>query len=172
MMKHFRHSHSSGFRPASEKEKKMASLLRWDPVKEFDDLARRFTPFILRPIDGRTEERQAKRAVEWSPDVDISEEEGAYVIKAELPEIKKEDVKLVVENNVLSLSGERVRSTDKSGVRYHRVEREYGAFLRSFTLPEDADSKKISATMKDGVLTVRIEKRAEAKPLAVEISVD
>jgi len=172
MMKHPKHPHAPDFRPAFKKENKMASVLRWDPVKEFDDLARRLTPFILRSTDGRAEERQAKRSVEWSPNVDISEEEGAYLIKAELPEVSKEAVKLVVENNVLSLSGERVRTAEKNGVRYHRVEREYGAFLRSFTLPEDADSKKISANMKDGVLTVRIEKLAEAKPLAVEISVD
>ncbi len=150
----------------------MTSLLRWDPVKEFDDLARRFTPFVLRNPDGRTEERQGRKTVEWTPSVDISEEEGAYIVKAELPEIQKEAVKVVIENGVLTISGERTRNVENKGVRYHRVEREYGAFLRSFTLPEDADPKKISANMKDGVLTVRIEKLAEAKPLAVEINVE
>ncbi len=149
----------------------MASLLRWDPVKEFDDLARRLNP-LLRNQDLRTEDRTARKSVEWAPSVDIAEEEGAYIVKAELPEIQKDAVKVVIENGILSLSGERSRKVEKTGVRYHRVEREYGAFLRSFTLPEDADPKKISANMKDGVLTVRIEKLAEAKPLAVEISVD
>ena len=171
-MKHLRETTAPGFSPASEKEKKMASLLRWDPVKEFDDLARRFTPFMLRTPDLRLEERQGKKSAEWAPSVDIAEEEGAYIVKAELPEVQREAVKVMVENGILSISGERNRSTEKTGVRYHRVEREYGAFLRSFTLPEDADSKKISANMKDGVLTVRIEKLAEAKPLAVEINVE
>ena len=171
-MKHQGQSLLPGFRPASKKEKVMASLLRWDPVKEFDDISRRFTPFMLRSPEGRLEEREARKAVEWAPSVDISEEEGAYVVKAELPEVQKEAVKVVIENGILTISGERTRNTEKTGVRYHRVEREYGAFLRSFTLPEDADPKKISANMKDGVLTVRIEKLAEAKPQAVEINVE
>jgi len=170
-MKHQRQSHVPGLRPTTKKEKVMASLLRWDPVKEFDDLARRLNP-LLRSQEARNEDRQAKRTVEWAPSVDIAEEEGAYLVKAELPEVQKEDVKVVIENGVLTLSGERARKTEKTGVRYHRVEREYGAFLRSFTLPEDADPKKISANMKDGVLTIRIEKLAEAKPLAVEINVE
>ena len=171
-MKHPEQTQSPAFRPASKKEKAMTSLLRWDPVKEFDDLARRFTPFVLRNPEARIEERQAKKTVEWAPSVDISEEEGAYVVKAELPEVQKEAVKVVIENGVLTISGERTRNVEKKGIRYHRVEREYGAFLRSFTLPDDADPKKISANMKDGVLAVRIEKLAEAKPLAVEINVE
>ncbi|MEC4683806.1 MAG: Hsp20/alpha crystallin family protein [Nitrospirota bacterium] len=148
----------------------MASLLRWDPVKEFDDLARRLNP-MYRSQELRSEGRERK-TVEWAPSVDIAEEEGAYIVKAELPEVQKEAVKVVIENGVLTLSGERTRKVEKTGIRFHRVEREYGAFLRSFTLPDDADPKKISANMKDGVLTIRIEKLAEAKPLAVEINVD
>ena len=150
----------------------MASLLRWDPVKEFDDLARRLNPFMMRTQETRPELRQAKGAVEWAPCVDIAEEEGAYVVTAELPEIQKEGVKVMIENGVLTLSGERTRKIEKSGVRYHRVEREYGAFLRSFTLPDDADPKKIAANMRDGVLSVRIEKLPESKPVAIEVNVD
>ncbi len=171
-MRYHKQSLSPGFFPASKKERRMASLLRWDPVKEFDELARRFTPFVLRTPEVRQDEGQGRKMVEWAPSVDISEEEGAYVVKAELPEVQREAVKVLVENGILSISGERTRNTEKTGIRYHRVEREYGAFLRSFTLPEDADPKKISANMKDGVLTVRIEKLAEAKPLAVEINVE
>jgi HSP20 family protein len=108
---------------------------------------------------------------EWSPLVDIMEDEKEYLIKAELPDMKKEDVKLTVENDVLTISGERKYAKEEKGEKYHRIERAYGSFLRSFSLPEDADGSKVSADYKDGMLKVHLPKSERAKPKAIEVKV-
>ncbi|MHB8422734.1 MAG: Hsp20/alpha crystallin family protein [Leptospirales bacterium] len=151
----------------------MTSLLRWDPVRELEDLGRRFSPVFGRlPQESRTEERQSMTAVDWAPVVDIAEDGEAYHLTIELPEVKREDVKVSIESGVLNVSGERKKvSEERNGKKYHRIERLYGTFLRSFSLPDDADPARVSATMKDGVLNVRIEKLAETKPRSVEIEV-
>ncbi|MHB1926605.1 MAG: Hsp20/alpha crystallin family protein [Leptospirillum sp.] len=151
----------------------MPSLLRWDPVRELEDLGRRLSPVFARiPQEVRTDERQALTAVDWAPVVDISEDAESYNVMVELPEVKKEEVKVSIENGILAISGERKKiSEEKNGKRYHRIERLYGSFLRSFSLPDDADPQRVTATMKDGVLNVRIEKLAETKPRSVEIEV-
>ena len=151
----------------------MPSLLRWDPVRELEDLGRRLSPVFARiPQEVRTDERQALTAVDWAPVVDISEDAESYNVTVELPEVRKEEVKVSIENGILAISGERKKiSEEKNGKRYHRIERLYGSFLRSFSLPDDADPQRVTATMKDGVLNVRIEKLAETKPRSVEIEV-
>ncbi len=151
----------------------MTSLLRWDPVRELEDLGRRFSPMFGRfPQEVRTDERQAMTAVDWAPVVDIAEDGESYHVTIELPEVKREDVKVSIESGVLTVSGERKKvSEERNGKKYHRIERLYGTFLRSFSLPDDADPARVSATMKDGVLNVRIEKLAETKPRSVEIEV-
>jgi len=88
-----------------------------------------------------------------------------------LPEIKKEEVKLTVQDNVLSISGERKYEKEEKDKKYHRVERAYGSFLRSFTLPEDADGTKVSAEYKDGILTVHLPKSEKVKPKSIEVKV-
>ena len=108
---------------------------------------------------------------QWSPLVDITEDEKQYVIKAELPEMKKEDVRLTVENDVLAISGERKFEKEEKGRKYHRVERAYGSFVRTFSLPEDADGSKVTADYKDGMLQVHLPKSEKAKPKAIEIKV-
>ncbi|HXG46247.1 MAG TPA: Hsp20/alpha crystallin family protein [Methylomirabilota bacterium] len=107
----------------------------------------------------------------WAPLVDIVEDDKQYLIKAELPEVQKEDVKVRVEDGILYLSGERRLEKDKKGRRYHRVERVYGSFTRSFVLPEAVDSKHVSAEFKDGALNVRLTKNPDAGPKSVEIKV-
>ena len=108
---------------------------------------------------------------EWSPLVDITEDEKEYLIKAEVPEIKKEDIKLLVQDNVLTISGERKSEKEEKGKKYHRVERTFGSFMRSFTLPEDADGSKVAAEYKDGMLNVRLPKSEKAKPKSIEVKV-
>ncbi len=103
--------------------------------------------------------------------VDITEDDKEYLIKAELPEIKKEDVKITVQNNVLAISGERKYEKEEKDKKYHRVERAYGSFLRSFTLPEDADGSKVAAEYKDGILTVHLPKSEKAKPKSIDVKV-
>ena len=98
--------------------------------------------------------------------MDIAEDDKEYLIKAELPEVKKEDVKV---GDVLTTTGERKLEKEEQGKKYHRVERAYGSFTRSFTLPEDADPAKVSAEFKDGILKVRLAKSEKAIPKSIEV---
>ena len=107
----------------------------------------------------------------WLPPVDIEENDREYILKAELPGMKKEEVKLEVEGGTLSISGERKAEKEEKDKKYHRMERSYGAFQRSFTLPEGALAEKISAEFKDGVLLVHLPKDETAKPQAIEVKV-
>ena len=147
-------------------------LTRWNPLKELDEMEKRLSAMFGRsPIRKEGEREEAMTVAEWAPLVDISEDEKEYLIKAELPEIKKEDIKVTVHDDVMTISGERKYEKEENGKKYHRVERAYGSFTRSFTLPEDADGSKVSAECKDGILRVRLPKTEKAKSKAVEIKV-
>ena len=144
---------------------------QWNPWKELEDVEKRLSALWGRPqgkVDGQ---KEAISVAEWSPLVDITEYEKEYLIKAELPEVKREDVKLTVQDNVLAISGERGYEKEEKNKKYHRVERAYGNFLRSFTLPEDADGSKVSAEYKDGVLKVHLPKSEKATPKSIEVKV-
>ena len=108
---------------------------------------------------------------EWAPLVDISEDAQEYLIKAELPEVNKEDVKVTAEEGTLTIMGERKFLKEEKGRKYHRVERAYGSFGRSFALPDDVSPAKVSAEFKDGVLTVHLVKTEKAKPQQIEVKV-
>jgi len=144
---------------------------RWDPFKELEDMERRLSTWFGRPLRRREGEKEALTVAEWSPLVDIEESEKEYLIKVEIPEMKKEDVKISVQEDVLSISGERKSENEEKGKKYHRVERSYGSFMRSFTLPEDADGTKVTAEYKDGVLRVHLPKSEKVKPKAIEVKV-
>ena len=107
----------------------------------------------------------------WAPACDIFETDNEIVVKAELPEVKREDVKVSIEDNVLTVRGERKFEGETKRENYHRVERSYGEFMRSFTLPNYVDASKVSADFKDGMLNVILPKRAESKPKQIEIAV-
>lgn len=107
----------------------------------------------------------------WIPAVDILEaENGEVVVKAELPDMKREDIKITFENNVLTIEGERKAEPTKEADRYHRVERSYGAFRRSFTLPSMVDAAKVHAAYRDGVLTVTLPRREETRPRQIQVN--
>ena len=149
----------------------MNPLTKWNPFRELEDIQNRLSSLFVRtPLRGFGEE--AMTVSEWTPLVDIAEDDKEYLIKAELPEVKKEDVKVTVENGVLTITGERKFEKAEKGKKYHRVERAYGSFLRSFTLPEGAAGDKINAEFKDGVLKVHLAKSAEAKPKSINVKVD
>jgi len=134
-------------------------LTLWDP---FAELGRLHTGLLGRTWHG-TEPA-------FRPSVDIVEEEKAYLVKADLAGMKPEDIKIEVKNNVLTVSGERKLERKEEGEDgYRRIEREYGSFTRSFTLPETAEGDNIDANYKDGVLTVTIPKRAEPEPRQIEV---
>jgi HSP20 family protein len=115
--------------------------------------------------------KEALTVAQWSPLVDITEDEKEYLIQAELPDMKKEDVRLTVENGVLAISGERKFEKEEKGRKYHRIERAYGSFVRRFTLSEDADGSNVTANIKDGVLQVHLPKSVKAKLKTVEIKI-
>src|SRR5262249_47165449 len=142
------------------------TLVRWSPVRdlasmEIDRLTRMFDEsFGLYGGTGRG----------WAPAVDIFETtDREFVIKAELPEMKREQINVTFEHNVLTVSGERASEFNENAGAIHRAERVFGAFTRSFTLPSTVDGNRIAATYKDGVLTVRIPQREDAKPKQIAV---
>ena len=148
----------------------MNALTRWDPFKEMDDLQSRFAKlFGLTPARPANGGQEMMTITEWAPSVDIIEDEKEWLVKADLPEVKKEDVKVTVENSVLTITGERKLEKEEKDKKYHRIERSYGNFLRSFTLPDGADGTKVAAEFKDGVLKVHLPKSEKAKPKAIEV---
>ena len=145
---------------------------RWSPLKELEEMEKRLSTIFGRsPMATEGEKKEAISVTQWSPLVDITEDDKEYVVKAEIPEMKKEDIKINVHDDVLTVSGERKYEKEEKGKKYHRVERAYGSFLRSFALPENADGSKISAEYKDGMLTVHLPKSEQAKKKAIEVKV-
>ena len=144
------------------------TLTRWDPVKELEEMTERMNRLVTRPATG-TEE--ALVTAEWAPIVDIQETDKEYLVKAELPEVKKEDVEVTIKDGVLSLEGERHQEKEDKNKKFHRVERSYGKFVRCFTMPEDADEKNVRADFKEGVLNLHLPKSEGVKPKAIEIKV-
>ena len=110
-------------------------------------------------------------ANEWTPLVDVAEDDKEFTIKVDLPEVKKDDVKVLVEDGSLKILGERKLEKEEKGLRYHRIERAYGAFERSFILPEGARGDQVSAEFKDGLLKVHLPKSEEAKSQSLQIPV-
>lgn len=150
----------------------MNAITRWDPFKELEDMQQRLsTMFGRAPVRKDGDKQESMTVAEWAPLVDISEDEKEYLIKAELPEVKKEDVTVSVQDDVLTIAGERKYETEEKGKKFHRIERAYGSFERSFTLPEDADAGKVAADFKDGVLKIHLPKSEKAKPKSVEVKV-
>ena len=148
----------------------MNTLIRWDPFKDMDELQSRLTKlFGLPPARTGNGGQELMTVSQWTPSVDIIEDEKEWLVKTELPEVKKEDVKVTVEDGVLTITGERKLEKEEKDKKYHRIERSYGNFLRSFTLPDSADGAKVNAEFKDGVLKVHLPKSEKGKPKAVEV---
>jgi|SRR5687767_12209165 len=143
------------------------AIVRWEPARELasmeiDRLNRMFSDFYGEAFS---------RA--WVPPVDIYETDAhEVVLKAELPDLKREDINVTFENGVLTLKGERKLGEDVKRENFERIERRHGAFSRSFTLPNTVDAGKISASYKDGVLTIRLPQREEAKPKQIAVNVE
>ena len=146
------------------------TLSRWEPLGEMEDFQNRLSTLFGRPLR-RGNGREEITLPEWMPPADITEDDKEYLIKAELPDMKKEDVKVIIEHGVLTMSGERKFDKEEKKKKYHRVERGYGMFMRSFTLPDDADVNKIKADFKNGLLMVRVPKSEHAKPKQIEVHV-
>ncbi len=140
------------------------SLIRWTPWQELETMNRQLSR-ILDDHDGS----MTKDAGQWLPSVDIRETEDALIVEAELAGIDKKDIKLDVKDGVLTVSGERRYEKDVTEENVHRIERSYGSFSRSFSLPRNVDTEKIDANMKDGVLRVKLPKLETSKGRAITI---
>jgi len=151
----------------------MTSLSKWNPLRELDDIQNRITGMFGRSLlKPDIAFREPVIVSEWSPLVDITEDDKEFVLKVELPEVKREDIKVTVENGVLTITGERKFEKEEKNKKYHRVERSYGSFLRSFSLPEETNGDKVNAEFKDGVLLVHLAKVKSAKPNAHLVKVE
>ena len=143
-------------------------LMRWEPFREMDDLLKGFSPMFGRMP---TLARPAEGGYEFMPLADVIEREKEYLIKVDLPDVRKEDVKVLFDEGVLTIKGERKVEKETKGETVHRTERFYGAFERSFALPDDVDQKGIHAESKDGVLPVSLPRVAVQKPKPLAITV-
>ena len=149
-------------------------VITWNPLREMEQATQnRFNPFFLGGFPNRmgSDEIHSLAVADWSPEVDISQDNHEYLLKADLPEMKKDDVKVTVEDGILSVSGERKVEKEDHKKKFHRIERCFGTFRRTFTLPEDADSTKVTAEFRDGVLKVHLPTTTRAKSKATQVKV-
>jgi HSP20 family protein len=140
------------------------SIVRWDPFQEMADFRRLFDQPFEAPV-----QPGLPAELSWRPLADVSETKDGFNVKVELPGMKQADIAVSVEENVLSIKGERKRETETSEEGYSRIERVHGSFERQFTFPTTADMDRIDATYRDGVLEIRLPKKEEAKPKTVKI---
>ncbi len=143
-------------------------LSTWSPFRDLVNMQRE----IGRVFDNLFSDADGNPVVsDWAPRVDIMEHEDSYVIKAEMPGVNKNDVKITLHDNVLSIRGEKKQEREEKDANYHRVERSYGTFERQFALPTGVKSDKIDASYRDGILTIMLPKAEEAKPKEIEVKV-
>lgn len=145
------------------------NIVRWDPFRELEDVSGRLNRLFSRRLISAAEDEAF--FADWTPAADVQETDKEYLIKADLPEVKKEDVKVEFEDGVLTLEGERKLEKEEKGKRFQKIERSYGKFMRRFALPADVDERKILAEFKDGVLNVHLPKSERAKPKAIEVKI-
>ncbi len=147
------------------------NLVKWDPFKELEDVSTRLNRLFGRSTLPVESDREMLSMADWMPSVDISETDNAYLVKAEIPGVNKDDVKVTIEDGMLTLQGERKQEKDEKGKKYHRIERSYGCFMRSFRLPDDADDSAAKAEFKDGMLNITLNKSKKSRSNAVNVSI-
>jgi HSP20 family protein len=148
------------------------AIVRFDPFRELTAMQDRINRIFGEAYTRRGDDDVTNRG-DWIPPVDIYQNDRQeIVIKAEMPGLRREDIDLRVENNTLTLKGERKRESEVKDEAYHRVERVHGVFARSFSLPATVDANKVSADYKDGILTVVLPMREEAKPRQIQVQVN
>ncbi len=147
------------------------SLVRWDPFSDLDSLFNRMMPRATGSWPRLSLDEDGGAKLEWSPSADVSETDKEYIVRAELPAVKKEDVKVTVDAGVLTLQGERKQKKEEKTEKFHRIESFYGSFMRQFSLPQNVEAGGIRCESQDGVLTIHIPKKATEKPKQIEIKV-
>jgi HSP20 family protein len=147
------------------------SLIKWDPFWASDDMFGRMMPSLFARWPKSFGKNDKGTALEWAPSADISETDTEYLIRAELPAVKKEDVKITIDQGMITIEGERKDRKETKGEKFHKLESFQGSFARSFTLPENVDDKGIRAEAKDGVLTVHLPKTKAERTKSIEVKV-
>jgi HSP20 family protein len=145
-------------------------MTRWNPFREMQEAQHRLNRLLDATFGWRGDGGEGLQASEWEPDVDIVEEKKQYIVQADLPGVRRQDVSVTFENGVLRLSGERKPEAEAKERRQHRLECPSGRFHRSFTLPGDAAPGQVHAEFRDGVLRVRVAKSESAKPKQIAVS--
>lgn len=143
------------------------ALVKWEPFRELEEIQSRLNRFFGSSPGGD----EAMTFADWSPAMDVQETDQEYAIKADLPDVKKDDVKVTLENGILAIEGERRFEKEDKNKKYHRVERAYGKFVRRFALPTEVDGTTVKADFKDGVLSVRLPKTAKPTAKTIEVKV-
>jgi HSP20 family protein len=147
------------------------NLIKWDPLRELEDVSDRLNRIFGRSLARAESGNEMVAVADWAPSVDISETDTAYLIKGEIPGVKKEDVKVTIQDGMLTIQGERKQEKEEKSKKFHRIECSYGSFERSFRVPDDADENSVKAEFKDGMLNVTLAKSEKAKPKAIEVAV-
>jgi len=145
------------------------AIIRWRPIGEIDsfkrEMDRMFDDFF------RPSSELSESSLSWYPSVDVKETKDEFVISAEVPGMSKDDIKINISDNTLTIKGEKKEEKKEENHNYHRIERRFGTFQRSFTLPTQIEEKKVKASYKDGILTISMPKKEEAKPKEIPITV-
>jgi HSP20 family protein len=152
----------------------MATMTRWDPFQDLrsaqDEMAQ-MSPMLAHALGLHAQQQGSGRATTtaWAPALDISERKDAYLVTVELPGVEADDLQVTLEDGLLTIQGERYFAHDSSEQHFHRVERRYGAFRRSITLPAQVQAEQIEATVDNGVLQIMVPKMEEAKPKRIQV---
>ena len=147
------------------------NLVKWNPLKELEEVSSRLNQIFGRSPMRSESGQEMLTMADWTPTADISETDAAYLVKAEIPGVAKEDVKVTLQDGVLTIAGERHKEKEEKNKKFHRIERSFGSFMRSFRIPDDVDESTIKAEFKDGILNVTLTKSEKAKSKAIEVSV-
>lgn len=147
------------------------NLVKWDPFRELEEVSSRLNRLFGRSTLPAESDREMMSVADWMPSVDISETDNSYLVKAEIPGVNKDDVKVTIEDGMLTIQGERKQEQEEKGKKYHRIERSYGCFMRSFRVPDDADDSAAKAEFKDGMLNITLNKTRKSRSNAVNVSI-
>jgi HSP20 family protein len=147
------------------------SLVKWDPFVELEDVSKHLDRIFRRAPAHLETNREVLTMVDWMPIVDITETDTTYLINVEIPGVSKEDVKVSIEDGMVTMRGERKQEKVAKDKKFHRIERSYGSFMRSFRLPEDVDEAGVKAEFKDGMINVTLPKSGKSKAKSIEVSI-
>jgi len=150
----------------------LRGMINQDSLRELENMSQRLNGVLRGRSTPHEDREEAMALADWIPMVDVVETEGEFLLHAELPGVEKKDVKLSIERGVLTLAGQRDQPKEEKGRRYHRIERTYGRFARSYTMPALVDEQKLTAEFRNGVLTVHLPKSEKAKPKSIEVQVN